>query len=630
MDSAVIMNLLVLGLFPLTFALTMATGSERKLYSYTPVACNHFRLLYVSSDEGEPSYDIRHVSIESPPTFSALSYTWDGQSPDRSLHLDDGATLKVTHNVERAIYHLNMLSKSKSYAIWIDGVCIDQENLKDKEAQVPLMGKIYTAAVRTVVWLGESTPQIEEALKASGALLSVLSKAPEVIALDERMMSSYGLPPVESQFWESLGHVLARSWFSRLWVLQEAVLAREIIFICGNTGIDFDILVNVVEGLEKISLTALPLFNTKIEHCPRGIVSPMTISGLRKHFVQSPRKCIEFTVLLLSSSDRGCSDPRDRIYALLGMSGPELQENVQIRYDVPPTEIYLDYARWEIQQVNGPNILLLACWKHPRPDMPSWCPDFDADPQLIPLGAGHSSDQYDAGTHPRINNPGNICFITCLPTSNMIKTLGLHVDKVLKTLPAIWRFSSDTDMGPDKAQASRCLAWERSCLELSQEVFNRPDTVPEEHWRTLTANKFGSNASIADRQHDYERVLQVMACVGHTHANPDNTSGYRKTISLTPAEMLGMLSFESSMNHAVQGRSFISTEQGRIGLVPSNARTGDMICVLFNVLTPLILRPRPYDENVHELIGESYVHGLMSGEAWDICGDEKIREILID
>jgi hypothetical protein len=101
-------------------------------------------------------------------------------------------------------------------------------------------------------------------------------------------------------------------------------------------------------------------------------------------------------------------------------------------------------------------------------------------------------------------------------------------------------------------------------------------------------------------------------------------------LGLTAGEMSNTADYETSVNQATHCRSFVSTEGGRIGLVPDHARVGDLICVLHNVSTPLILRPRAYDEKIHELIGESYVHGLMSGEALDMYSEEQPQEFLID
>ena len=94
--------------------------------------------------------------------------------------------------------------------------------------------------------------------------------------------------------------------------------------------------------------------------------------------------------------------------------------------------------------------------------------------------------------------------------------------------------------------------------------------------------------------------------------------------------MSNTTNYEISVSQATEGLRFVSTEHGRIGLVPDHARVGDIICVLHNAPTPLVFRPRAYDEKIYELIGESYVHRLMYGEALEMCAKERTQHFLID
>ena len=78
------------------------------------------------------------------------------------------------------------------------------------------------------------------------------------------------------------------------------------------------------------------------------------------------------------------------------------------------------------------------------------------------------------------------------------------------------------------------------------------------------------------------------------------------------------------------GAGFVATEQGRVGLVPEEAWVGDWICVVRRVPKPLVLRPKVYDKGVCELVGESYVHGPMAGEALQLYGEGDLKGIVID
>ena len=606
----------------------MANTQGSRPYSFAPLAHNHFRLLCVSFKKRLPVYRIRHATINNPPTFSALSYTWDDQSRSQTLYVDDGSVLKVTPNVERAMESLNVHGDLAPYSIWVDGVCIDQEDTRDKEAQIHLMGKIYSAASKVIVWLGPSTVQIETALEASAALLLTLVGVPGKIAPERHTMLKYGLPALNSPIWDGLGQLFARPWFSRLWVLQEAVLAQEIDFVCGGRVMDFAYLMNLGEVLKSTGLFSLFKTDSQTYH-GQGIPSLSIISDMKRKLARSKNKSISLLTLLIATSERESKEPRDRLYALLGLAPTEVQTKVSIQYDVPPAKVFLNYAKWEVQRSGGPIILLMACVKNEFAGLPSWCPKFDEKPEIQALGMLAHTANYHAGFRPKEKN--TTCYVTCIPDSNLIKTQGILVDRITEKIPAGWQPFGALDGHRAKEMAGQGLAWEASCLELSQEIYNQPNTVPEGHWRTLIANKIISDACVVDQLHEYHLLRRLLGHISiHGCQPPNETLRTWEVVGLTVEEMLSTTDYHSSVNQAMHRRSFVSTQRGRIGLVPDRARVGDLICVLYNVSVPLVLRPRAYDEKIFELVGESYVHGLMQGEALELHGQEGIQHFLID
>ena len=97
--------------------------------------------------------ELEEVSLDKFPSFEALSYTWDGQSPDRPIQCH-GKIMNITRNCEVALFRLR--TKSQRH-LWVDSICIDQKSTSEKNSQVPLMGEIYGQAKTVLVWLGEGT-----------------------------------------------------------------------------------------------------------------------------------------------------------------------------------------------------------------------------------------------------------------------------------------------------------------------------------------------------------------------------------------------------------------------------------------------------------------------------------------
>jgi len=114
----------------------------------------HCRLVAVSLDE-YPKYNA---------DYTALSYSWDSQTPSSRIGCDNG-TLLITPNCESALRRLR--DPEKMQILWIDSICINQSPnaIDERNQQVALMGEIYQSAKRVVVWVGESDERTVRAIE---------------------------------------------------------------------------------------------------------------------------------------------------------------------------------------------------------------------------------------------------------------------------------------------------------------------------------------------------------------------------------------------------------------------------------------------------------------------------------
>lgn len=98
--------------------------------------------------------DLATVSLENPPSYEALSYTWGDQIPDQAVYTGRGK-FYITKNVQAAMKELRLVP-GKSRYLWIDAICINQDDIAEKNSQVAMMAEIYKKATRVNIWLGES------------------------------------------------------------------------------------------------------------------------------------------------------------------------------------------------------------------------------------------------------------------------------------------------------------------------------------------------------------------------------------------------------------------------------------------------------------------------------------------
>jgi hypothetical protein len=94
--------------------------------------------------------------------YEALSYAW-GKLHQRTIYINR-IPFGVTLNLYAA--HLHLLNQALSRVLWIDAICIDQENLGEKKLQIMFMAKIYAQPNRVVVWLGETADSSDIAFGA--------------------------------------------------------------------------------------------------------------------------------------------------------------------------------------------------------------------------------------------------------------------------------------------------------------------------------------------------------------------------------------------------------------------------------------------------------------------------------
>jgi hypothetical protein len=122
-------------------------------YVYAALEARRIRLLNISSIDDRLVYSLSAANLDQHPPFVALSCTWDGQPRDQDL-ICDGSTLEVSKNVSTVLPYLFQYFGPVN--LWIDAVCINQDDESEKNIQVPMMHEIYANTSRAIIWLGES------------------------------------------------------------------------------------------------------------------------------------------------------------------------------------------------------------------------------------------------------------------------------------------------------------------------------------------------------------------------------------------------------------------------------------------------------------------------------------------
>ncbi|KAL6708717.1 hypothetical protein ACN47E_002413 [Coniothyrium glycines] len=239
------------------------------------------------------------------PPFQALSYRWGAENTHARGHtvLINDTTYKVLPNLFDFMMYYSRIEfredGSDTY-LWIDQICIDQTNVVERNVVVQHMGWIYKHAVRTLSWLGNDPDMVQAAYTY------------------QQSSSDYALCTL-----------LSNQYFSRLWVVQEILLSRESLVLCGYIWLSF---VDMYNSAHKN-----PGMLSRIQR-----YSPSLHLLYDSLYLRKPKDRHLAHLIDLYSSN-GCKDPRDHVYALLGLVLEK--ERVKIDYAKSIPEVFMDAFR---------------------------------------------------------------------------------------------------------------------------------------------------------------------------------------------------------------------------------------------------------------------------------------------
>lgn len=287
---------------------------------------DEIRLLHLDAydDVTQPLHGrLKPTRLSQRPEYVALSYTWADQNGDRTLcdriFLGNAWTpFAITSNCAAALRRLR--SRGSTRVIWIDAICIDQANNGERSHQVSMMRDIYSRAESVAIYLGGDKGQHIDT--PAGRLMQRLS--------DERFRAGKAV----SNNWgggfdyHGITDLFGQPYWSRIWVIQEVLLARKGEIILGNANIPLhEFIENFMKQLPPSVASLLPLWI-------------YSLGGSRSGDVDA------FSYLLDKTSTCKASDERDMVFALFGLVQGARLEGLVADYSKTMAEIYTGLAAY--------------------------------------------------------------------------------------------------------------------------------------------------------------------------------------------------------------------------------------------------------------------------------------------
>ncbi|KAL5320359.1 hypothetical protein ACEPPN_011160 [Leptodophora sp. 'Broadleaf-Isolate-01'] len=521
--------------------------------------------------------------------YYALSYVWGDAGDTLPIYLN-GNVHQVTRNLESALRHLRRLD---ILILWADAICINQSDFEERASQILLMKEIYSSSGHpTIVWFGEC--QDPSVLKRTIQWNSVPGKDHQALVVVGEELDDLSLEE------------------------NVPIPANE----ASHAHLVFDFLARLGRGDHSYEL---PLYS--IDDAGNFVsITPecrLLIEAFRI-FVENPwwermwvvqESAVPKTVKFVRGF-RLATDPRDRVYALLGLcdiQGSERgKKTISITYEYPVEEVYQRTAVFIIMDEDLLDVLLQVSGKRQLPSLPSWVPDWSVQQNCNPLSDGeHRANRITSYTNFLYGPSGSTNAIWYPP----------YLQVTSYSIDSIQAVGTRMDLSLE-SEYQTILQWQEVAGLPAQGGKRYPSSqmsISDAFWRTmigdnvLEINEDGTEAGLGDGRIHFRQAV------------PDDEASWATLLGLLqnrdsaiPRERLvAMGHMESRFRDNTSNRSFFVTEQGYFGLGPPEMQRGDQAVILSGARVPFVLREQGEME-LTMLAGEEYsisgVEGKMPGK----------------
>jgi hypothetical protein len=260
-----------------------------------------------------PCCTLETVDLLSATPYIALSYEWGGSDAAPKKARINGQILTIKVNLYNFFCYFRASSANgENTYLWIDQVSIDQFSVEERNHQIGLMSEIYSKAWLVIAWLGctdEAQQAAEKISKHSASIWTVLT-------------------------------LLTNTYFDRLWIIQELLLAQQLYLLCGN-----------IWFRPHAMMEHLPNYNDSIAQEAQQTGYPSTFLIWDSIHGKNQRTLAH---CLKHYSRNKCTNPRDKVYGLLG---------IVLENERPP----VDYSK-SVWDVYVDAVYALARNSHPSPE----------------------------------------------------------------------------------------------------------------------------------------------------------------------------------------------------------------------------------------------------------------------
>ena len=534
------------------------------------------RILYIDSASAEAiKVRLEVVDLKNQPRYDCLSYTWDDplyhdltqpryvkeRQTSREQIVDitcNGTPWKITRNLRAALLRLAKGSLDsvddgfeQQGGLWIDALCIDQKNNEEKGVQIAMMTRIFQSAQTVIVWLGPEDESIESAVTVMERLGTVSRDTysgahwpPDLY--DRGICETLGIEYIYSWQWLDYAAFLQRTWFGRIWMIQEAFVAREITVLCGRVVLSWSTIVRCALLLHDTGLDSM--LSAKAEG--KKLDNLFIFNAImRRPETLSMGKIMNYSMFF------GATNARDRVFALRAMHKETLLakcvQQVTVDYNATVEQVYTSATWIALSETLDLRMLSLVEGEYDPslPRLPSWVPNYGQKPLHFPL----NDELWGPPDKQRWNALGGLAWDASVITreselqrpsehlqhQTWLPVQGIRIDTVADTGPTYGEFCNEFAIADLLELLKRALdARENANVDNNRRgdwMVDAPAAVPlpaEGFWRGLIKNTLNGRPAGARARQSFpvyiaRAVGELVSAIRHERDKTPNPNAVK-------------------------------------------------------------------------------------------------------